>query len=133
MFITKVSAVLVLWFLCYANGTDQPTKSTASIVCDVDRSQLVVDVLATTTILHIPCEIKNIDGQKIGRGAMFASSMMALLQARKAAQNTTVSGDDDTFGNSAEVPNNFTVVGTNTRNSMTLGNSSTGNIYQGAH
>lgn len=105
------------------------------MTCESDDGQLVVDVTSTTTIMHIQCAIKTIDNQKVGRGAAFAASMLALL-AKKGpttpaapttlTANTTAATPDD-----LHLPPPMDVSIGATSNRIEVGNSSTGNIYQG--
>lgn len=67
MFRTEIVVLLCLGLCCHSTSSN----ATVSLNCDAERAQIVVDITSTTTIMHIPCEIKSIDGQKVGGGAFF--------------------------------------------------------------
>lgn len=70
--------LLISLLVCAVWGAPAPID----IVCDADASQLVVDYLNTTTILHLPCEVRRVAGHGVGRGAIFGPSFLAALMQR---------------------------------------------------
>lgn len=59
------------------------SPSTVEISCVADQASLVVDALARTTILHLPCDVRRVGGNGVGKGAKSWPSFLDLLYLQK--------------------------------------------------